>query len=57
MKRSRFSEEQVARELDRIVAERGVPLMIVSGVEDYKSIRGIDLPRRGTELTSLAVLQ
>ena len=31
--------------------------MIVSGVEESKSSRVIDLPRRGTELTGMAVLR
>ena len=52
-----LSSARVARELDVIIAVRGKPLMIVSGVEENKSSRVIDLPRRGTELTGMAVLR
>jgi len=52
-----LSGARVARVLDVIIVVRGKPLMIVSGVEENKSIRGIDLPRRGTELTGLAILR
>lgn len=52
-----LSSARVVRELDVIIAVRGKPLMIVSGVEENKSSRGIDLPRRGTELTGMAVLR
>ncbi len=51
-----ISGKRVVRELAGLVAERGKPDTIVSGAEDHKSIRGIDLSRRGTEPTSNTVL-